>query len=181
MRRRYAATLGALALMLTLGACNGEPTDDPSAALTPSLGGRPTEDPSTATTTPTVDPREETAKQFIRRYVATGNEMQRTGDTLAFRELIGPDCLACKKFARLVERIYSNGGYIESDGERVISLTNDGIPEQWTAEMSAEPTRFQRSAGGRVETLPGGTYVARFYLTRSRHGWTVSDTTELPR
>jgi hypothetical protein len=56
------------------------------------------------------------AKAFARHYFDVINYAARTGDTDGLRELGTKDCVSCEAIASNIEKIYTAGGHIESDG-----------------------------------------------------------------
>lgn len=169
---RAAAT--ALVAVLALSACNGgNDPDDPKSSSTPSGN------PSAPSTTPPVEtlteaPSGETARQFIRRWVELGNQMQATGETEAFLAVAGPDCDSCEKFADRVATIYDAGGQIKSDGSRVVRVSHDG-GDQWTVHLDGSPTEVTDSASGAPDTLPGGPYKLVLYVAKVDGAWVLGD------
>ncbi len=163
-------------LVLGLAGCTSDdpPTTDPPP--------RPTTSAPVPSPTPTdlsVAPPGETARAFIRRWVALGDQMQATGDTAAFLAVAGPDCDSCRKFASRVARIYDAGGRIDGGSERIVSLKRESRT-QFVLTVSAAPTEYVESADGPRKELPGGTYRSRLYLADPGGRWLVGATVGLP-
>lgn len=160
--------------MLALSACNGgDDPDDPKSSGTPS---EPTSAPSTPTTDPLTEaPKGETARQFIRRWVELGNEMQATGNTEAFLAVTGPDCDSCKKFANQMSQIYRNGGAVRGGRERLSDMKRE-TGAVWVVRRVAEPSEYTESTDGELKKFPGGDYRSRIILARVDGKWIVAAT-----
>ncbi|MBO0844254.1 MAG: hypothetical protein J2P22_02410 [Nocardioides sp.] len=155
---------GALAApLLLLPACGG---GDPSGADRPIASAPPTS-PS-----PTKPPKQESPEHFIRRWAAEDTRIQKTGDTSRFREM-SKGCRGCLKLANLVDRIYSAGGFITTEGWRItrISASDSGSYDLF---VNAAATTFAEKEGGQVHHLPSG--PAHFQLRLKRNGstWNVT-------
>lgn len=174
---RAAAT--ALVASLALSACNGgDDPADPTSTWTPSgTIDAPSTSPPTASLTEA--PEDETARQFIRRWVELGNQMQATGDTSAFLAVAGPDCDSCQKFADQISAIYGDGGYIQGGTERILSLKPDSRT-QWVVTIDSVPTKYVERDGAKPKTLPGGKYKSRLYLAHINGRWIVGATEGVP-
>lgn len=174
MRTTFAAIATAAALTLALSGCTESEPREPEPSWTPSST------PEQPSTTPaahdslTVAPEGETARQFIRRFVALGNEMQRTGETAAFLTVTGPDCRSCRNFAERVERIYTNGGSIETNGSEVIQSQHDG-GDQWTVTLEGAPTRIRETRTGAPRAMPGGQYQLVVFIAKVDGHWVVGE------
>lgn len=169
---RAAAT--ALVAVLALSSCNGgnDPAEPSPTAKPSSSSSAPTTAPPTETLTEA--PRGETARQFIRRWVELGNQMQTSGETAGFLAVAGPDCQSCVDFASQVAEIYKGGGRIETDGSDVVRLHHDG-GDQWTVSLTGAPTEVTASAGSSPSSLPGGDYQLIVYVAKAQDLWIVGD------
>lgn len=172
--RRLRAAATALVAVLALSACNGgDDPDDPKSSSTPS--GSPSV-PSTPTTDPLTEaPPGETARQFIRRWVALGNQMQATGETEAFLAVAGPDCDSCEKFANQMSQIYKNGGAVRGGGERISEMKRESTTV-WVITRVATPSEYTESADGELKRFPGGDYRSRIILAKVDGEWIVAAT-----
>jgi hypothetical protein len=172
MRTARAAAL-ALACALALAGCSddGEPEGEEPTWTPMSTPEEPSTSP--AGSVPTVAPENETARQFLRRWVSLINLIQRTGDATPYRAIAGPDCRSCRQFADRVESIYSSGGYIKTGGSRIVEMTRDG-EGQWTVSLMAAPTELKESANAKVQMLEGGPYGYVVYLLRVDGRWSIS-------
>lgn len=172
---RVAASLALLAA-LTLTSCDGG--DDPADPMSTWTPSGTIETPTN--TAPTVDPltqapKGETARQFIRRWVALGNQMQETGKTEAFLKVAGPDCKSCRDFADSVAKIYKDGGHIAGGAETIVRLERESAT-QWVVTTEAEPTDYFESSDGPAKNFPGGKSKSRMYLASVDGRWIVGAT-----
>jgi hypothetical protein len=167
-----------LALTQLLTACTGD-DGDPSGAPTTA----PPSPTATETSEPPVDlsvaPPGETARQFIRRWVALSNQMQESGDTDAYFEVVAQTCESCRKFAGRIEQMYANGGYLRGGAEQVVSMRAES-PTQWLVVREAEPAEYANSAQGKSKTFIGGQYKSRVYLAKSDGRWVIGATEGVP-
>ncbi|TNM45158.1 hypothetical protein FHP29_04960 [Nocardioides albidus] len=176
---RTALALTAIVATLALGGCGDDDTEpgDPTSTWTPTgtmeAPTSPTADPLTEA------PADETARQFIRRWVALGNQMQATGETAGFLATAGPDCTSCHKFAKKVERIYRNGGYIRGGTDQIIAMQAES-DTQWVVTLVAKPTEYAETPGGEVKSFDGGTHRSRVYLAHIDGRWIVGATEGVP-
>src|SRR6478752_7311400 len=101
VRRTLALTL---AVPVVLAGCTDDPEPKPKIPETTS---------SSPTPTPTASepPQAESPEDFVRRWQATGDEMQRTGKSADYLK-ISPQCSACRSLAENVNDIYGGGGRI---------------------------------------------------------------------
>lgn len=104
--------------------------------------------------------------------------MQRDGDTAEYRTL-SADCDPCTGFAESVERIYSAGGSIETEGADIIGITQ--LDEAvFQVQVRESPTRYTETAGGPVKRFPGGPVILRVYVKHRASGWVVTNYTQRP-
>lgn len=125
--RRALTGCAALAIAVTLGACNGSPeagtVDTPTATETTESG---TEEPTDAETTePTSDeptepvpeltevPGEGPEITFVKHFFDMHNYARRTGDVEPFLALADADCESCEGSANWISEKYEAGGYVE--------------------------------------------------------------------
>ena len=161
--------LAAIVLLLALAACTAEPATPPP--FTPGTSA-PSPSPSASAT---VHP--ETAEEFIRRWRELVDETQITGNTHAYRG-ISRGCSPCDDFADRVDSIYRNGGYIRTDGSRILRITR-GAPGVFDVRVTSGPTEYSETKGGKVTTIPGGEITLQVSIERSDRGWNLTDTTQL--
>jgi hypothetical protein len=133
----------------------------------------PSRDP-TPTAEETFDPTEETARQFIRRWIRTDDEMQVSGDTAEFRKLHGPECSSCEQLAAFIEEVYEHGGAIETEPVSVVEIHRD-TKDQWTVHLEAPETAIRKTADAEVERLAGGPFTLIVYLERTDGNWKIID------
>ena len=168
IRRLTAALALSLALTPALAACAGD-------AITP-----PPLTPATSTvSSPTPTEQPETAEEFIRRWVQAGDEMQRTGDTKQFRS-ITVGCESCREFDVAVERIYADGGRINYDGTKLVTVRRV-YGATYDVKVIESPTTYTDSATGPTHRLNGGAVTYRLRLRQGVSGWELLETTEMAR
>lgn len=163
--------LPALALCLTiLVACSSD--EDPGADPTP-IFSEATSTPSPTPSDPTA-PEDETAEEFIYRWVEANNQMLTTGDSTLFRELSAM-CRVCLRNADRIERERAAGGSIETKGLRILKVVNIAkVSDRQTVayvNVRVHPESYKESADGPVEHYEGGDF--RFYmkLRPGPQGW----------
>ena len=164
MRSRH---LASVVLPLALAACSAEPATPP-----PFTPGTSASSPSASATA-----HAETAEEFIRRWRQLVDEAQVTGHTQAYRD-ISRGCAPCDDFADRVDTIYSNGGYIRTDGSRILRITRSA-PGAFDVRVASGPTEYAEAPGGEVTKIPGGEVTLRVSIVQSDQGWMLTDTTQL--
>ena len=110
-----AALLGATALLVGCGADEPEPKFEAEPSPSTSVSMSPS---------PSVTPDRETAEEFIRRWVDASTELQRTGETRQLLEM-SKGCDACRGFAERVDAIYSDGGFVDTAGWKIVRIERD--------------------------------------------------------
>ncbi|WP_141013780.1 DUF6318 family protein [Nocardioides sambongensis] len=170
---RLRALAATLTLTCALTAC-GDTEDEPTVAPAPTSDA--TSAPTSAATgdDPLVAPEDETAREFLRRWVALINRMQSTGDTESYLAISGPDCVSCHQFARSVKEIYAAGGSISGGTETVRSIAREK-PYQWLVTVEAEPTRYTEKSDGPTKTLDGGVLKSRVFVVEVDGNWIVAE------
>jgi hypothetical protein len=176
MRR---AALGAVALLLALAGCGGDPKADPSPSPTPSS---PATSPVSTTPSTPVLPEEAKADTkagaiaFVKYYVELINHAQATGDVSPLRSVEGTRCESCRKVRGSITQIYANGGSIEGGTWRphlnVALRNNDG---SWLVSgyLRFDPERVQKSSASAVETSEGGSASADMTVQHVAGSWKV--------
>ncbi|MDN5744532.1 MAG: hypothetical protein L0H31_05345 [Nocardioidaceae bacterium] len=167
---RTIAALAAVAA-LTAGCDDGtgdippyeEPTHYPvTGSPSPTTSNDPLTDP----------PKDETAKQFIKRFFALGDRMQATGETAALLEVSDGQCDSCKNLARRVRKIYRGGGSITVTPSRVVGIQHAG-GDQWKfALLPGKNSYILRPHGKKVKlTADRASYKA--YLAKDSGKWSM--------
>ncbi|TYL44829.1 hypothetical protein FXB39_21410 [Nocardioides sp. BGMRC 2183] len=170
--RTLAATLTlACGLSLVLTACGD---DEPTVAPAPTSEATSTATSESASDSPTVVPEDETAREFIERWIALANTMQQTGETSELLAVSGPDCNSCQEFARQVAEVYKNGGYIRGGQETVVSAKRAGLNE-WVVKTNSTPTAYREASDAPVQRYDGGSAKSRFFLARVDGAWIVGE------
>ena len=179
--RPFLALIAAVVAALLLSACNGGDDDPPDAASTwtPSGTIEETQSPTPSTNPLTEAPANETAKQFLKRWVELSNQMQMTGETDAYLAVVGPDCDSCRKFAVQVSDIYDKGGTIDGGQERIVEMKSESRT-QWVVTSDTTPTTYVEKAGGSPTSLPGGRTKSRVWLAHVDGHWIVGETEGVP-
>jgi hypothetical protein len=162
----------ALAGPLLLAGCS-----DPE----PILPDPPTTSPSPTTPSPTASetPEQESAEDFIRRWVQANTDMQATGDVTDYVAL-SRRCKPCNETAERVESIYAAGGFIETKGwqiNRVIDRTGGGPPVM-DLRITSAPTKYKESANAETQSFDGGRIVMRVRLNATAP-WQVVQLTQV--
>src|SRR6478735_5094659 len=164
VRRALALTL---AVPVLLAGCSDDPEPEPK--IPQATSSSPTPTPTESET-----PEAESPEDFIRRWQATGDEMQRTGESADYLD-ISPNCAACKSLAKNVDDIYGDGGRIEFAGAKVVNLEESGSkPPTYDVGLRLPETRIYRQSSGQPETLPPGKMTIRVTLKETPGGWTVT-------
>jgi hypothetical protein len=160
---RHRTLVGALlAPVLLLGACGSgnDSVADPPISNSPS------------SSSPTKPPRRESPEHFIRRWAIEDTRIQLTGDTRRFRRM-SQGCRGCAKFANLVDRIYSHGGYIRTKGWHVRKIS-PVRSESFDLFVFAAATTYAESANSPPQHLPAGRAQFRLTLRPKGASWNVS-------
>ena len=163
VRRALALTL---VLPLLLAGCT---EDEP----TPKMPDPPTTPSSTPSPTASETPEAESAEDFIRRWVAAGDEMQVTGETAKY-DAMTPDCKACQAFVENVRTVYDAGGSAEFAGTTIVSITRMEEKPPTFDLMKEIPETVIREASGEVRSLPPGRTTLRVTLGKVQGAWVVT-------
>ncbi|TYL45826.1 hypothetical protein FXB39_15970 [Nocardioides sp. BGMRC 2183] len=170
--RTLAATLTlACGLSLALTACGDD--DEPTVAPAPTSEATSTATTESASDSPTVVPEDETAREFIERWLAITVDMQKTGETASYTAIIGPDCESCRDLLNTVRSIHKRGGYIDTEVATIDKITKRDRNE-WLIDVVEEPTKYRRSRNAKVERFPGGAHRYIAYIGKAPSGWIVA-------
>lgn len=176
--RRLATTATLLALLpLLLSACSDE--EKPRPPIVSSSSPTPTPSPTQTATVPA----DETPEQFIRRWSQVDVQMQNSGDTTAYRETTW-ECEACDGVATRVEKIKTAGGYVRTDGWKILEIRDKGsFNGRQTVEfdVDAAPTTFRETADGPEKSFPGGRVTYLVELVKKDGTWRVALFAEVAR
>ena len=162
------------ALMLALSSCSEDPVKPKPL--------EPESSSSSPTSSPSETPKPESPQDVIRLWIATGNEMQTTGDTTTYRD-VTRYCGDCKEFADYVERIYEKGGHIEFEGERIVEVARKAASRKAAAfdvKTRSGPTSYTERRGGPLKTYDGGTVTYRVTLELRNDRWFITSSEGLP-
>ena len=94
--RRIVAAL-AVVVLLGVSGCEDEPEDD---GASPTTSPEPSVETSLTTSEPTPDPENETAREFIERWIDLSNAATATGDTGDLDAVTTPECRSCTDFVQ---------------------------------------------------------------------------------
>lgn len=177
--RRLATPLVALLVLLGTAACNDDP--EPKFA-------DPTDDPTTSSSAPTSDsptsspPGPESAEDFIRRWQALGDAMQRTGQSAEYEDL-NVGCDSCDYFVAAVKDVYSAGGRIEfagTDIKKMVEVSAARRSATYDMTIVSGETLTYAAGDPRPTRIPPERVTLRLTLTRDGPSWLVSSFSKLP-
>ena len=168
---RGVAALGAAVILLAGCGADAEPKfeADPSGAPS-SVSPSPDEPAPWEENTP------DGAVAFVEHWIDVFDTAKATGDVGELRMLSSKGCESCHNFIETTTEIYSQGGYIRSQGWKVLSVSE---PQQAgelmlvATRVLQTPQRVQRSSVKKVERFEGGKIDLEFRLRRE-DGWVVS-------
>ncbi|MEN8705260.1 MAG: DUF6318 family protein [Nocardioides marinisabuli] len=158
--RRHLAYAAAGAVVLALTSCGDDPEPqvaDPTS--TPSSSSSPTES-AAAEKEPWEKKSEEGAMAFIEHWIRTFNAARASGTTEQLVEVSSPSCETCSNFVALIDRIYGDGGSLQTEGWHVVQFaepledTNDSLVVPISVQQA--PQTLRESANSRVQKNPGG-------------------------
>lgn len=159
--RHFMHVRRALALILAVPVLLAGCSDD-EPAPTPKIP-EPTSSSPTPTEAATEEPEAESPEEFVRRWVAVGDEMQTTGKVAEF-ERMSRNCQACAQVVAQVKSIYASGGSIELSGTKVAQLKRVApTPPTFHVDLNTPETVIRSSSGAVDQRLPAG--VGKYLLT----------------
>jgi len=158
-------------------------SDSASASASASASDPPSESPSPSATPPSLPAEakgtsEASAKAFAKHYFDTVNYATRTGDTADLRTLGNEDCVSCAAIESNVEKIYSAGGRIESDGWHLRSASS--VPLQPRVKpildlgVFQSPEKVVPKSGSSAVSYDGGKQPMTMHLVREGAQWRVN-------
>ena len=166
--RRTAVALALSSVVLSLAACSD---DEP--------GPKAAEEPTAVETTPVAE--QETPEEFIRRWNDVLNSMQE-GDTGEWRSMT-PECDGCARSADFIDEVYANGGYVKTDGRRVLSVKETSADESglvFSVRTKSAPTELRRSSTAPIERMDGGTAELQVRIKQDAATWKFVDMWQVP-
>lgn len=193
--RRALTGCAALAIAVTLAACNGSPeagtVDTPTATGTTESG---TEEPTgTETTEPTSDeptepvpeltevPGEEPEITFVKHFFEMHEYATHTGDVEPYLALAAPGCKSCSSSAAWISEKYDAGGYIEGGTYKIVDepfLVEDTDHPEVRITYSESALTVVPSTDAESEQIPACDAVAmRVELVSKGEGWLVGQYT----
>ena len=173
MRRTIGALASSLALAATLSACGGDPE--------PRFEEQPSAAPSTASPSAPAEPEpweeksDDGAVAFVEHWIDEFNIMRATGETEAVDRISTSDCESCVGSIDLTEELYQAGGGIETEGWRVLSVSepaqaNSQSPTLGLRVLQA-PQRLTRESGATPEQFEGGRADLTAYVVWRAGRW----------
>jgi hypothetical protein len=163
--------IGALALLLALAGCGGDPQADPSPTTSVT---KPVSTTPTPTATVPVLPTAAAAntkagaKAFVRHYVDLINHLQATGDEQPLLDASLPTCRSCKAVIRAATTIYDAGGHVEG-GNWSIDGLSAATPELglWKVRVDGQiaPSKVFSVDAAEPKTGSGGNGDAEFFVS----------------
>ena len=165
MIRRVAALSAAVALCFALTSCSS--SDKPSA------------DSSSGASVPSYASADNQhgAEQFASYWVDTLNKATVTGKTAKLKGLSAKSCTTCADFASQLDKIYANGGHVETDGWQVkTAVPETGLPKGEAGMKMAvivAPQSVYMTKGSKPEQHKGGPLTFRLVLTRTGDHWLI--------
>jgi hypothetical protein len=119
------------------------------------------------------------AQQFIGFWTDTLNKATTSGKTAELKALATDDCDACADFAGQLDKIYADGGHVESDGWTVDKM----VPEAGATDnevglmvtFNVAPQKVFATEDAKPQKFKGGHQGFRFHLVRTDGDWAVSD------
>ncbi len=117
------------------------------------------------------------AEQFASYWIDTLNKATVSGKTDQLKALSSPACTRCSDFASQLDKIYANGGHVETTGWQVQKVVPEvGLPKGTTAMKMAvkvAPQKVFETKGSKPQAHPGGEMSLRVVLTRDGDHWLV--------
>ena len=171
---RLRALVAAL-LLLSVVACEDEPTPDIPDPTPSSSAASPSETASSPTTSPTAEAL--TPEETVRAWVAARNQALQDGDTTAAEALSAPGCESCENSLGPIRDVYAGGGHYETEGWRVASsdVTGETVDSATIATglVYAAGTTVP-AAGAEPVSYEVERHIAEFRLSRLDGQWLVA-------
>lgn len=163
--RRLAALCAAAACCFAVASCSSSDKPSADASTGPSV-------PSYASSND-----QHGAQQFAGYWVDALNKATVSGKTAQIKALSAKSCTRCSDFAAQLDKIYANGGHVETSGWDVETMVPErGLP-QGTAAMKVQvkvaPQSVYESAKSKPQTIKGGQLTFRLVLGRDGDHWVV--------
>lgn len=168
MRVRRSLAAAALVPLLLLAAC-GE--DEPQPKL-PEPSATPTPTASESSTAV-----QESPEDFIRRFFAADERLQKSGKTGSFLAMTD-GCSSCEELAALVHSYYQSGGFVRWDGWTIKAIKElNSTPQHasFRVEAISGPTEYRESAKGPLKRFPGEEGAYLLELRSAGSSWSVTD------
>ena len=118
------------------------------------------------------------AKAFAKHYFDVINYATVTGDTAPLLALSDPSCESCQAIAQNIDRAYSAGGRIRSQGWEIrLAAVAPGATARAQAldlQVLQHPETVVASAGHAPKTYPGGRAAMSIHLRHEGAAWHVA-------
>lgn len=171
MRR---SLLGALAALVVLSGCGGDPKATPSPS--PSTSAVSTSPSPTAPVMPAAaaENTKAGAIAFVRYYIELINHAQATGDVESLRLVESPDCRSCQRASKAVADIYMAGGHLEGGQWKAKTVSASPRPDlrAWTVFTTVRFAPQVLVKDGQTTPLKGGHSLITFVVDHN-DGWQV--------
>ena len=166
--------------LIGLAACGGE---DPTADPTPIQASSSSVSSPTASESESAEPEVELwqqksragAKAFVDHWAAVWSEAVVTGELDEFRSISHPKCFVCNSYLDDAEKVYGDGGHVESEPWRVLRKWYDHRQPlespRVTADMITPRTVVIWNAEGKREVIPQERTRYTAALRWSASGW----------
>ncbi len=172
---RAATAAAVLALVVTLGACTGDPEPTPTSASPAPTSTTSTAPTSTAPDLPVPelppDAQAQTdvgAVAFVKHWYAVVNYGFRTGETSPLDSISAPDCGTCEEYATVTTENTSNGTVLDGDSF-VLEAVNAPRPEDGLVVVGVVLSRAavnEVKPDGTTEPVPGAETLRTTALVR---------------
>jgi uncharacterized protein DUF6318 len=177
MSRRFAALCVTVACCFALTACGSGDGDKPSGSAStstsssPSAGAQVTIPDAAKADTP------QGASTFASYWVDTLNAATDSGKTAELKALSASTCTRCADFAQSLDRIYSKGGSVKTDGWQVLSIVPVAdTPKEnpgFQLNVQVAPQTVVKAKGAKPKKYEGGKQGFQMFLVRSGDHWVV--------
>lgn len=176
MRRTIRAVASSLALAAALSSCGGDPE--------PQFEAEPSAEPSSSSPSASAEPEpweertDDGAVAFVEHWIDEFNTMRATGDTETLDLISTADCESCVGSIQLTEDLHEAGGGIETEGWRVLSVSeparrNSPTPVIGFRVLQA-PQRLTREDGAKPEQFSGGRADLTAYVVWRSGRWQMN-------
>lgn len=168
MIRRFVALSAAVACCFAVVSCGSADKSSDKSSSDPSSV------PSYASGTD-----EHAAQQFASYWIDTLNKATVTGKTAQLKAISDKGCSRCNDFASQLQKIYADGGHVETNGWQVQTMVPEaGLPKGVAAmkiAVKVTPQKVYPSANSQPQPHKGGTMTFRLVLGQKGDHWIVQN------